>query len=122
MISHSTASRKLAEDTTTQDAMGLMFGDAWQSFARVRLAIHSGVLVVFIDFFGRRWRQWRSTTRARNQPKRFVRQSLFLLSSEDKGGTVVDIPRDFASHTIRISQSSTIWKNIQRKLNASPVP
>ena len=48
MISHSTASRRLAEDAATQDAMGFMFDGAWQSYARVCLLLHS-VVVRFAD-------------------------------------------------------------------------
>ena len=35
MISHSAASRRLVENSAARDAMGLMFCDSWQSFAKV---------------------------------------------------------------------------------------
>ncbi|KAL8730522.1 MAG: hypothetical protein Q9181_004629, partial [Wetmoreana brouardii] len=39
-ISHSAASRTLAEDPLQQDAMGLHFDDGWQSSAKVYLSTH----------------------------------------------------------------------------------
>ena len=41
VISHSAASRKLAEDQIMQDQMSLQFEESWQSFARVSGALAS---------------------------------------------------------------------------------
>ena len=37
IVTHSAASRRLAEDSAARDGLGLQFDDAWQSFARVSL-------------------------------------------------------------------------------------
>ena len=41
-VSHSAASRCIAEDQGVRDALGVMFDDCWQSFARVCVLAFAG--------------------------------------------------------------------------------